>query len=224
MALKGKTIQLKSGDGAEIDCYHVQASGDRKGGLVLIMEIFGVTDHIRELCDGYAADGYEVLSPALYDRQQKDFEASYSQEDIETSLKLRAENTYENTVLDCQACVDFLKPRGPVFITGYCYGGSVSWLAACRVNGLSAAAGYYGGAIIEFNEEDPKCPTILHFGEKDASIPIDDVREIEASHPDVQVYVYNADHGFNSDRRQNYDEACALQAKERTLNHFASNA
>lgn len=220
MALQGTMITLKSGDGADIDCYHVAPQGTRKGGLVLIMEIFGVTSHIKELCDGYAADGYEVLSPALYDRQQKGFEATYSDTDIQLSLKLRAANSIENTILDTQMCVDYLTPRGPVFMTGYCYGGSVTWLAACRANGLTAAAGYYGGAIKDHIDENPKCPTILHFGEKDAGIPMDDVRRIEKAHPDVAVYVYDADHGFNSDRRQNFDAECAKLARDRTLSLF----
>ena len=90
-----------------------------------------------------------MLSPQLYDRQVKDFQATYSQEDIQESLKLRADNSYENTVLDVQMCIDKLRADGceKVFITGYCYGGSVSWVAACRARGLDAASCYYGGAI-----------------------------------------------------------------------------
>ncbi len=222
MARKGKEITLKSGDGADILCYHVKAEGESKGGLVLIMEIFGVTAHIKDLCDDYAARGYDVLSPQLYDRQVKDFQATYSQEDIQESLKLRADNSYENTVLDVQMCIDKLKANGAkkVFITGYCYGGSVSWVAACRANGLDAASCYYGGAIKQFIDESPKCPTICHFGEKDHGIPMEDVRAIEAAHPEVKVYVYDADHGFNSDRRNNYDKDAAELALKRTLALF----
>lgn len=222
MARKGTEITLTSGDGAEILCYYAKAEGTRKGGLVLIMEIFGVTAHIKDLCDEYAARGYDVLSPQLYDRQVKDFQASYSQEDIQTSLKLRADNSYENAVLDVQMCIDKLRADGckKVFITGYCYGGTVSWIAACRAKGLDAASCYYGGAIIQFNDESPICPTICHFGEKDHGIPMDDVRKIEKAHPEVKVYVYDADHGFNSDRRNNYDKATAELALERTLALF----
>ena len=226
MAHKGEMITLKSGDGADILCYSVKAEGTRpngaKAGLVLIMEIFGVTDHIKDLCDGYAARGFDVISPQLYDRQVKDFKATYSQEDIQTSLDLRAKNPYENTVLDAQMCIDKLREQGneKVFITGYCYGGSVSWVAACRAKGLNAASCYYGGAIKDFIDEMPICPTICHFGEKDHSIPMDVVREVEAKHPEVKVYVYDADHGFNSDRRNNYDKAAADLALERTLALF----
>ncbi|MBX3446581.1 MAG: dienelactone hydrolase family protein [Parvibaculaceae bacterium] len=222
MAHKGKMVTLKSGDGAEILCYHAKAEGARKGGLVLIMEIFGVTAHIKDLCDGYAARGYDVLSPQLYDRQVRDFQATYSQEDIQRSLELRAANTYENTVLDVQMCIDRLRAdgNGKVFITGYCYGGSVSWVAACRAKGLDAASCYYGGAIKQFIGESPRCPTICHFGEKDHGIPMEDVREIEKAHPEVKVYVYDADHGFNSDRRNNYDKTAADLALARTLALF----
>jgi len=222
MARKGKEFTLKSGDGADILCYHARAEGARKGGLVLIMEIFGVTAHIKDLCDGYAERGYDVLAPQLYDRQVKDFQATYSQEDIQESLKLRADNPYENTVLDAQMCIDKLKADGcgKVFITGYCYGGTVAWVAACRANGLDAASCYYGGAIKQFIDESPKCPTICHFGEKDKGIPMEDVRAIEAAHPDVKVYVYDADHGFNSDRRNNYDKDAAELALKRTLELF----
>ncbi len=224
MTLKGSTLTLTSGDGARIDCYHVVPEGERKGGLVLIMEIFGVTEHIKEMCDRFAEDGYEVLSPALYDRQQKNYQAGYAPEDIQRSLEMRAANPYDNTVLDVQMCIDALKDKGPVFVTGYCYGGTVAWLAACRCHDLTAAAGYYGGAIKDFIDEQPKCPIILHFGEHDHSIPMTNVAAIRQAHPDVPVYIYDAGHGFNSDRRADYNEAAAELARKRTLDHFAAQA
>ncbi len=225
MAHLGKMISLKSGDGAAIDYYHVAALGARKGGLVCVMEIFGVTDHIKDVCDAWARDGLEVVSPALYDRQQKNFQVGYAPEDIQTALALRAKNSMENCIMDVQAGIDFLKKShsGPVYVTGYCYGGSISWVAAARCTGLSAAAGYYGGMIGEFIGEKPKVPTILHFGEHDKSIPMETVRKIEAAHPNVPVYVYDAGHGFQSDRRTDYNEACAKLAKQRNLELFAAN-
>ncbi len=223
MAHKGSMVTLTSGDGAQIETYHVLAEGKRKGGLVLIMEIFGVTDHIKDLCDGFAERGYDVLSPQLYDRQVKGFEATYSSEDIAKSLEYRAKNTYENTILDTQMCIDKLRADGAdkVFMTGYCYGGTVTWLAACRARGLTAAAAYYGGAIKDFIGETPKVPLICHFGAKDHSIPPEVVEAVKAAHPDVPVYVYDADHGFNSDRRNNYDRPAAELAVKRTLELFA---
>jgi carboxymethylenebutenolidase len=225
MALKGKMEKMTMSDGAQIGVYRVQPTGTRRGGLVLIQEIFGVTEHIMELCDGYAADGYEVLAPALYDREHRNFQASYSPEDIQTGIKLaRAEHPFDLSIKDTQTCIDDLKQRGHVFITGYCYGGSVTWAAAGRLNGLSAAASYYGGNIGSMIDLNPKCPTICHFGEKDHGIPMEVVRKVEAAHPDVKVYVYPAGHGFNSDRRTDYDEASAKLAKQRTLELFHANS
>lgn len=223
MAHRGTTITLTSrSDGAPIGAYHVKPAGERKGGLVLVQEIFGVTDHIRDLCDGFACEGYEVVAPQLFDRLEKDWQATYSEEDVKRSMALAAEAGFTHTQGDIQAAIDFLHRQGNrrVHIVGYCYGGSVAWLAACRCEGLTSAAGYYGRRIIELNDEEPKCPTILHFGERDAAIPMEWVREIEAAHPEVRVYVYDADHGFNSDRRANYDAEAAAEALERTLTLF----
>ena len=224
MALKGKMIRMKMADGAEIGVYHVEPQGERRGGLVLIQEIFGVTDHIRECCDSYAAEGYEVLGPALYDREAPGLEASYSPEDIQKCIKIaREQHPVDLSLADTQVCIDALKDKGPVFITGYCYGGSISWLAACRLTGLAAASGFYGSMVPATANEQPKCPVILHFGEHDHGIPMEGVNKVKAAHPEVPVYVYDAGHGFNSDRRSDYNDAAAKLAKQRTLDLFRAN-
>jgi len=224
MAVKGKMTKMKMSDGAEIGVYHVDAQGTRRGGLVLIQEIFGVTEHIMECCDSYAAEGYEVLGPALYDREAPGFQATYEPDDIQKAFKIaRGGHPFELSIADTQTCIDALKGKGAVFITGYCYGGSVTWAAAGQCNGLAAASGFYGGNIASMNELNPKCPTILHFGEKDHGIPMDAVEKIKTAHPDVKVFVYPAGHGFNSDRRADYDEASAKLAKQRTLELFRAN-
>jgi len=221
---QGSMIKMKMKDGAEIGVYHAEPKGARRGGLVLIQEIFGVTEHIKELFDGYAADGYEVLGPSLYDREEPGFQASYSPEDIQKGIKLaRNDHPFELSITDSQTCIDALKSKGPVFITGYCYGGSVTWAAACRCDGLAAASGYYGGNIAQMAEWNPKCPTILHFGKHDHGIPMAEVEKIQKLHPDVKVYVYDAGHGFNSDRRTDYNEECAKLARQRTLDLFKAN-
>ena len=225
MALKGKMEKMTMSDGAEIGVYRVGAQGARRGGLVLIQEIFGVNAHIRETCDGYADDGYEVLSPALYDREAPGFETGYSPEDIQKAIKIaRGEQPFELSVKDALTCIDALAGKGKVFITGYCYGGTVTWAAACRSDGLAAASGYYGGQIVQMNDLKPKCPTILHFGETDHGIPMSDVEKIKTAHPEVTVYVYESvGHGFNCDRRPDYDQAASRLAKQRTLELFRAN-
>ncbi|NWH07766.1 MAG: dienelactone hydrolase family protein [Alphaproteobacteria bacterium] len=220
----GTMRDLITTDGATITAYHVEPLGQRKGGLVLVQEIFGVTDHIRELCDGFAREGYDVIAPSLYDRQHKGFEADYTQEGIAAALRLRDAHKMETSIADMQLCIDWLRAKGneKVFMTGYCYGGSVTWVAACRCRGLTAAAGYYGRLIAEHVHEAPRCPIILHFGRTDHSIPMELVEAIKAARPHVPVHVYEAGHGFNSDRRTDYHEPSSRLARERTLALFAN--
>lgn len=222
-APSGRMIELKAEDGAAVGCYHAPAQGPRQGGLVLIQEIFGVTDHIRELADGFAVDGYEVLAPALFDRTEKGFEAEYDEAGIARGRSLAQAVDWDLITADLRMCVDRLKDGGPVFTVGYCFGGTVAWLAACRVKGLAAVSSYYGRLIVDFLDETPRCPTILHFGHTDPTIPMDSVDRIAEAHPDVRIHLYPAGHGFNSDRRADYDEGCARLARLRTMAHFRAH-
>ena len=214
---------MKMSDGAEIAVYRAEPTGKRKGGLVLVQEIFGVTDHIRELCDEYAADGYEVLSPALFDREHPGFEAEYTGNDFDRAVELaRTLHPFAQSLADAQTCIDALKDKGPVFITGYCYGGSVAWAMAGQSETLAAASCYYGSLIPTlYADAAPKCATIAHFGRYDAGIPMEGVEALIAKgHPTAQVFVYDANHGFNSDRRKDYHEPSAALARQRTLGLF----
>jgi carboxymethylenebutenolidase len=219
----GQMITMKMSDGAAIAVYHAEAKGARKGGLVLIQEIFGVTEHIRELCDEYAGDGYEVLSPALFDREHPGFEAGYTGPDFERAVELaRKLHPFDQSVADAMTCIDALKGRGSVFITGYCYGGSVSWRCAQLCDDLAACSSYYGSLVPTlFADPAPKCATIAHFGRYDEGIPMDGVEALIAkAHPTAQIFVYDANHGFNSDRRKDYHEDSSELARERTLGLF----
>lgn len=218
----GETIRLASGfDGFELDAYHVRPGDARRGGLVLIQEIFGVTNHICDLADRFAQDGYEVIAPSLYDRLERGFEADYGREAVAKGVKYSQETPWDQVAGDLQAAVDALQP--PVFVTGFCWGGAATWLAACRCKGLSAASAFYGRRISELNDEIPKVPIILHFGKTDASIPPERIDEIASAHPDIPIHLYDAGHGFASDRRADYDADCARLARLRTLALFANN-
>ena len=215
----GEQITLKSRfDGFELGAYHVQPPDARRGGLVLVQEIFGVTDHIRELCDSFAQDGYELIAPSFYDRLERGFEADHDAAGIGKGVEYSKNTPWEQVQGDLQAAIDALAP--PVFVTGFCWGGAATWLAACRCEGVAAAAGYYGRRIVEMMDEEPKCPTILHFGRHDASIPMEVVERIIEAHPEVPVYIYDAGHGFVSDRRSDYNADCARLARLRTLQLF----
>ncbi len=224
MSHKGRMRSQTAGDGVEIAHYHVTPEDvggpARRGGLVLIQEIFGVTDHIKELADGFAADGYEVIAPALFDRMEPGFAVGYEPDDIARARDLAGKVNWDHVVLDVQTAADQLADKGPVVLTGYCFGGTVAWVAACRVHGLAATVGYYGRLIIDFVDESPRAPVMLHFGEQDHTIPMENVRTIMARHPGVPVHVYPAGHGFNSDRRTDYSAECTKLARERTLAFF----
>jgi carboxymethylenebutenolidase len=218
----GEQITLKSAvDGFEFGAYRARPADARRGGLLLIQEIFGVTDHIRELADAFAADGYETIAPSFYDRLERGFEADYGQDAIAKGVEYSQGTPWDQVAGDAQAAIDALQP--PVFVTGFCWGGAAAWLAACRCTGLSAAASFYGRRISELKDETPQVPIILHFGKTDASIPMERIEEIRERHPDIPIHLYEAGHGFVSDRRADYDADSARLARLRTLALFANN-
>jgi carboxymethylenebutenolidase len=217
----GESVHLTGHDGFSFGADRAAHGDARRGGLVLIQEIFGVTDHIRELADGFAADGYETLAPSLYDRLQPHFEAGYDPDGVMLGRRFSEETPWDQVAGDLAAAVAALEP--PVFVAGYCWGGSATWLAACRVEGVAAASSFYGRRIPELIEEEPRCPIILHFGKSDASIPSEVVDAVGQRHPEVPIFLYDAGHGFVSDRRADYREDAARLARLRTLALFARN-
>ena len=217
----GETIHLTAEDGHRLSAYHAKPAGPPRGGLVVVQEIFGVNHHIRNVCDGFAADGYEVIAPALFDRVERGFESGYTQADIERGRMVRGKLQMDDVVADVRAAVKELGKSGrKVGVVGYCFGGTMAWLAATRIEGVAAAVGYYGGGIADTAEEQPKCPVMLHFGETDASIPKEHYEKVRRLHPNVPVHVYPAGHGFSCDERGSYHEPSARQARERTIEFF----
>lgn len=220
----GETIQLTSADGFALSAYQATPAAAPRGCVLVIQEIFGVNGHIREVCDGYGADGYLALAPAIFDRIEAGIELGYEDDDMTRGIDLAfSKLKMENTLADLQAGIDHLAAKGKVGVVGYCFGGLLTWLCAANANGIACASGYYGGGIAGQNDLQPRVPTILHFGKLDAHIPMSDVKAIDEAHPDVEVYVYDADHGFNCDHRGSYNEAAAKLARERTLAFFGEH-
>ncbi len=211
-----------SADGFVFEAAHFQPKEARRGGLVLVQEIFGVTDHIQDLARTFAHDGYEVLAPSLYDRRAPRFQAGYDEDGIARGRSLSEATPWSEVESDLRACVAAL--TGPVFVVGYCWGGTAAWLAAARVPGVSAVSSYYGRRIPELISEPPKCPIILHFGRSDPTIPPETVAKIRERYPDLSVHEYDAGHGFASDRRKDFVEDAARLARLRTLQLFHRNA
>jgi len=213
----GTMIELSAGDGFRLAAYRADPAGSPRGGLVVVQEIFGVNSHIRDVCDGYAADGYRAIAPALFDRIEKGVELGYTAADIARGREYKAKATADAALLDVDAARGAVAAAGKVGIVGYCWGGFITWLAACRLKGFAGASSYYGGGILDAVGEQPRCPVIAHFGERDHVIPVAGVRAFAEAHPDVAVHIYAADHGFNCDQRGSYDPAAATLARQRTL-------
>ena len=169
----GLSLTLTASDGHKLGAYGADPSGQPKGGIVVIQEIFGVNHHIRSVVDRLAAEGYAALAPALFDRTQPNFQSGYTPDEVANARKFVANPDWDAMLRDTQAAIEELDDVGPLAIMGFCMGGTVSFLAACRLSGLSAAVCYYGGGIGRFADEKPKCPTQMHFGRKDAHIPMD---------------------------------------------------
>jgi carboxymethylenebutenolidase len=216
----GKMIELTAADGFRLSAYRADPAGDRRGGVVVAQEIFGVNGHIRNVCDGFANDGYVAIAPALFDRYQRGVDIGYTAEDIARGRELKAKATTDAALQDIAAARDALAAAGKIGVVGYCWGGYIAWMSACRLDGFACAVTYYGGGMLEAMAETPKCPVMSHFGERDSVLPVEGVKRFAAAHPEVEVFIYAADHGFNCDQRGSYDAAAAALARERTLRHF----
>jgi len=219
----GQMITLSAHDGHRLGAYEAQPTGRARGAVVVVQEIFGVNGHIRRVADGYAASGYRVVAPALFDRVRPGIELGYTDADIAEGRSIREKITFDHALADVAAARDALRETGRVGVVGYCWGGTVTWLAAARLEGFAAASSYYGGGIGKFAGESPRCPMQCHFGDRDHAISLDEVDAVRKANPGVQVFVYSAGHGFNCDERASYDATSAALARERTLELFRAH-
>jgi carboxymethylenebutenolidase len=213
----GETVKLTANDKHSFDAYVARPADQPKAGLVIVQEIFGVNQHVRRMADGFAKDGYLAIAPALFDRVERGIELGYDKDDVAAGRAIRAKISWDQAMSDVSAALGFLAGAGKAGVIGYCWGGSVAWLAACRLN-PAAAVCYYGGNIHECRNEQPSCPVMFHFGEEDAGIPLDQVKEIGKAHPKQELFTYpGAGHGFNCEMRGSYHADSAAIARERTL-------
>ena len=224
----GNFIDLKAADGFVFPAYVAQPAGAPKGGIVVIQEIFGVNSHIRSVADGYAAQGYLAVAPATFHRVKPGVDLGYSPDDMGAGMALKAAVEAlpsPGVMQDIQAAIQHAAQAGKVGVVGYCWGGLLTWRAACTLEGLSAAVPYYGGGVTTPDEvaRVPKVPVMAHFGDQDHWISLESVEAFKRAHPDVEVHVYHANHGFNCDQRASYDEASAKLARDRTLAFFGKH-
>jgi carboxymethylenebutenolidase len=220
-------IKIKSAaaDGFEFGALHAEAEGKRRGGVVVIQEIFGIDQYVRADVERWSKLGFEAVAPSMYDRVTPGFVSGHDEAGMASAMATVRQAKPEDAFADLAACVAFLAPRGPVFVVGYCYGGTMTWHAASRLDGVAAGSSYYGGGVPEAAGQALKCPVICHFGRRDGFIPADAAKaKVEAAHPDVAVYIYeNSGHGFNNDGRPDSDPEDAALARKRTLALFEAN-
>ena len=213
----GQLIELTATDGHRLAAYVATPPGPARGGLVVVQEIFGVNAHMRSVVDGYAADGYLAMAPALFDRAERGVDLGYTPEETQRGMALKAACADAPALLDIAAAVAHVRTAGHVGIVGYCWGGYLAWLASGAVEGLAASIPYYGGGMPKRADVQPRCPVLAHFGEKDGHIPVDGVKALQAAHPAIAVHLYPAGHGFNRDVSPAFDAPSAQLARERTL-------
>ncbi len=216
-----KKVKLQASDGHELEAYVAEPEGRPRAALVVVQEIFGVNEHIRAVADRFAKEGFYAIAPAIFDRVKRDVELGYDAEDMQQGMGLAKQLDINQALEDIKAALRYAEQETgkKPGVVGFCFGGTLAWLSAARL-APAAAVGYYGGNIGMFAAETPKVPVMLHFGKHDNHIPASDVAKVEAAHPEVQIYWYDAGHGFNCDMRGSFDQKAAKEAMARTLEFF----
>lgn len=212
------TMTITASDKHAFSAYCAKPQGTPRGGLIVIQEFFGVNGHIRRVCDQYATDGYLALSPAIFDRVERDVELGYDEAGMNKGRELRANLDLADCMLDLQATILAAASAGKVAALGYCWGGSLAFIASARLSGLACAVGYYGAQIAAHANETPRVPVMLHYAEKDEYLPQSDIEKVRTAHPSIVIHQYpGTEHGFNCDDRRFYEPKSAALARERTL-------
>ena len=215
---RSETSKLHADDGHALDAYIARPASKPIAALVVVQEAFGVNGHIRSVTDGFANDGFLAVAPALFDRVERGVEVGYEGQDRDKGIGIARQLNPDNAVKDIAAAVEFAKNETgkKCGVIGYCLGGTYAWLLATRLD-VAAAVGYYGGHISRYAQETQRCPVMLHFGKLDKHIPKEEVDKVQAAHPEVQIFWYEADHGFNCNVRASYNPEATKLARERSL-------
>jgi len=219
----GKDLKLTASDGHSFDAYQADPDGDVRGGVVIIQEIFGVNDDIRETVDNFAKEGYVAIAPALFDRHERDAVLGFDEDGMAKGRALKGALDWDDVIKDVNASVAEIEDAGKIGIVGFCMGGSVAWFAAAG-SPVDAAVCYYGGDILAHEDKSPNCPVMFHWGAEDHGIPLDGVKKVEAAHPEIPSFIYEgAGHGFSCSRRGSYHKEAAGVAMGRTLEFLSEN-
>ena len=222
----GSHLQLTASDGHRLGAYLAEPAAPSSLAVIILQEIFGVNRHIRAVTDDYASHGFTAIAPGLFDREQPGIQLNYNSADSSRGMQIATQIGFDTALLDVNAAIDHaakLTPNRKVGVVGFCWGGSLAWLAATRLHPAAVVA-YYGGQIAKFASETPHCPVMLHFGAKDKHIGPAEIQKIQQAHPDIPIHIYeDAGHGFNCDHRPDYNPKAASQARQRTQDFLCSH-
>lgn len=216
-AMTGRFVRVTAADGHAFRTYVSEPAGEARGAVIVLQEIFGINHHIRAVTDRIAAEGYRGFAPDLFARGGRDIELGYEAADGAEGRRIRMAIPLEATMADMAATLALARQNEPVAVIGFCWGGSLAYLAACRLAGLNAAIGYYGGMIVDHIDEKPQCPVELHFGRNDPHIPLTGVARIQQAYPAMPIHLYEAGHGFHCDERKDFHSASATLAWQRSM-------
>jgi carboxymethylenebutenolidase len=218
--MSSETISLPAEDGHVLDAVIARPATVPKGGLIILQEIFGLTQHIKTVAENFAAAGYLAVAPAMFDRVKSGIVLDYT--DFATARATMSQLDRAKCVLDMQAAAAYARSAGKVGSVGFCWGGAMADLAACH--GLvDAGVSYYGRMTVEWLDLQPTCPMLYHYGDRDALIPADVIEQIRRKR-DGQVRVWgNADHGFCCEDRPQFNATVAGQSMQVTLEFLQAN-
>ncbi len=210
-------ITLAAADGHRLDAWHSTPESCGKGGIVILHAIFGLTSHMGDVCEKFTADGIHAIAPALYDRIGPGIVHPYTRDGAGAGRLSYASLKRGQILADIKACADTLRPHGPVAVCGFCTGGTWAWVAAARLD-FDAAVIFYGSQVTDHLGLTPECPTILHYGDDDPVVPVEDIARIRTAHPGLKMHIYpGGRHAFFNPEQESYDQAAATLTWERSL-------
>lgn len=215
----GELTTLMARDGHQFQAYLAAPPARPRGAVLVLQEIFGVNGHIRAVTESFAAEGYTAIAPSLFDRVRRGIALGYGPQEVQEGVGYMQQLKPEQTLKDVAAAATVVRHSGRVGTVGFCWGGGLSYLAACELP-LACAVVYYGRAH-QYADKKPQCPVLYHFGMQDQSIPLGDVQKVQAADPQGTFHFYEAGHGFNCNERPSYNPQAAELARQRTLEFLA---
>lgn len=214
-------ISLRADDGHMLTAWSSAPQRDCRGGVIVLHAVYGLTSHIGDVCDRWAAAGFRAIAPALFDRVGQNTVHPYGRAGAEAGTGSYGQLWREQILADITACHDALASSGPVAISGFCTGGSWAWTAAAHIP-FSAQVVFYGSHIHQRLGEHPLCPTQLHYGSMDHVVSGHAQELIKAANPAIEMHLYEgAGHAFMNPEQEFFDAESSMIAWRRATDFVA---